>query len=83
MFFVLIAFMIDRTRFKKPRPFPYLQKRIRHIISPFILVFCNPFVPIDFKLPPARGKFVYLIENVLFLSGIFSIYPLITIKLVL
>lgn len=87
LFFVLSGYLIYGHVFQKaPDYFSYLHKRLRRIYPVFFTVFCfyllaSLWIPSVSKLP--RSFFtalIYLIENLLFLPGIFPIDAMITVS---
>jgi len=86
LFFVLSGFLIYGHLLQRaPSYLSYLGKRLHRIYPTFISVFClyiafSLVVPSVSRLPhPASRALLYVIENLLFLPGIFAIEPLITV----
>jgi len=87
LFFVLSGYLIYGHVFQKaPGYFSYLRKRVRRIYPVFFTVFCfyllaSFWIPSISKLPHSPfNAVVYLIENLLFLPGIFPIDAMITVS---
>jgi exopolysaccharide production protein ExoZ len=86
LFFVLSGYLIYGTLIKKEKPFlPYMRRRIQRIYPTFLAVFSLYIIlsfvfPIESKLPDGVFlSFIYIIENLLLLPGLFKIDPIITV----
>jgi peptidoglycan/LPS O-acetylase OafA/YrhL len=85
LFFVLSGFLIYGNLITKGGSYiTFVKKRLRRIYPTFFTVFCLYFVGAKFmsieRLPQrVSHEFVYLLQNLLFMPGIFNIEPLVTV----
>ena len=86
LFFVLSGFLIYGMLIQKEQNYySYLSRRAKRIYPTFLVVFfiyviLGYIFPDENKIPQDLGQaFIYLIENLLLLPGIFNIVPMITV----
>ncbi len=86
LFFVLSGYLIYGTLIKKRSFFPvYMARRVRRIYPTFaavlfIYILLSFIFPAESKLPDDwQDKLVYIIQNLIFLPGMFHIEPIITV----
>jgi exopolysaccharide production protein ExoZ len=86
LFFVLSGYLIYGMLIAKPRPLvPYFRRRVERIYPTFLVVFAiyvtlSLAMPSSNRIPSDFGDaFVYLLQNLLMLPGMFDIEPLIKV----
>lgn len=86
LFFVLSGYVIYRLLLKRDWQFKgYMLRRIQRIYPTFLVVFglylaSSMFFPAESKIPPGPVHAgIYILQNLLFLPGLFDIRPIITV----
>lgn len=85
LFFFLSGYLIYGMLISKETPFnQYFKRRLRRIYPTFFAVFCIYFIlsfvfPSETKIPQSFDGVLYVIQNLLFLPGIFDIQPMISV----
>ncbi|WP_085300413.1 acyltransferase family protein [Cognaticolwellia mytili] len=87
LFFVLSGFLIYGTLLKKTKTLfiPYFKRRLVRIYPTFLVVFTiylilSFLIPAESKLPDSGlDKFIFIIQNLLLLPGIFEVKAIITV----
>jgi len=86
LFFVLSGYLIYGLLMRKPGQFlKYMHRRVQRIYPTFLAVFVlylalSVIFPAESKIPaePIKAS-IYVVENLLFLPGLFDIEPVITV----